>query len=183
MSVWKVKAVWERAFLLFCTHGLCGLQKRRVVKPHPLKWEGRGCVLSVIQAGFPCGEKEEGREEGYRREEKIKQRVRDTRGRERITVNMSLPASGRKVTIGYESTVVLHCDESGWLQMNDDGDDDWCCVFVCVSDVTRHSHLQDSFELLQFRFLLLDLAVVVLAQFDQQQAGDVQDFLETRRHL
>lgn len=54
---------------------------------------------------------------------------------------------------------------------------------VCVSEVLRHSHLQDGLELLQFRFLLLDLTVVVLAQFDQQEAGDVQDFLETQRHL
>lgn len=55
------------------------------------------------------------------------------------------------------------------------------CVFVRerVFDVGRHSHLQDSLELLEFRFLLLDLAVVVLAQFNQQQAGDIQHFLET----
>ncbi len=50
-------------------------------------------------------------------------------------------------------------------------------------DVRRHSHLQDSLELLQFRFLLLDLTVVVLAQFNQQQAGDIQHFLETQRQL
>lgn len=43
-----------------------------------------------------------------------------------------------------------------------------------------HSHLQDSLQLLQFRFLLLDLTVIVLAQFNQQQAGDVQHFLETQ---
>lgn len=44
----------------YFAHTLCGLQQRRAVKPHPLKWEGRWCVLSVIQAGFPCGDKEEG---------------------------------------------------------------------------------------------------------------------------
>lgn len=57
------------------------------------------------------------------------------------------------------------------------------CERVCVSDVRHHSHLQDSLELLQFGFLLLDLTIVVLAQFDQQQAGNVQDFLKTQRHL
>lgn len=46
----------------------------------------RGCVLSVIQAGFPLGEKEgdmggwEKRGERERREDKRKQRVRDSRG-------------------------------------------------------------------------------------------------------
>lgn len=54
-------------------------------EPHPLKREGRGCVLSVIQAGFPFREKEgrmgrEGKRERQRRKEK-KQRVRDTGGR------------------------------------------------------------------------------------------------------
>lgn len=54
-------------------------KKRRVVKPHLLKWKGRGCVLSVIQAGFPFGEREgrmggqEKRRKRRRREEKIKQ--------------------------------------------------------------------------------------------------------------
>lgn len=46
-----------------------------------------------------------------------------------------------------------------------------------------HSHLQDGLELLQFRFLLLDLTVVVLAQLDQQQPGDVQHLLQTHSHF
>lgn len=57
------------------------------------------------------------------------------------------------------------------------------CEGVCVSAVRYHSHLQDSLELLQFRFLLLDLTVVMLAQFNQQQAGDIQHFLETQRQF
>lgn len=43
--------------------------------------------------------------------------------------------------------------------------------------VSCHSHLQDRLQLLQFGFLLLDFTVVVLAQFNQQQTGDIQHFL------
>lgn len=42
------------------------------------------------------------------------------------------------------------------------------------------SHLQDRLQLLQLGLLLLDFTVVVLAQFNQQQAGDVQHFLLTQ---
>lgn len=56
------------------------------------------------------------------------------------------------------------------------------CVFMreSVFDVRSDSHLQDSLELFQFRFLLLDFTVSVLAQFNQQQAGDIQHFLKHR---
>lgn len=47
---------------------------------------------------------------------------------------------------------------------------------VCL--MRGHSHLQDGLELLQFGFLLLNLTVVVLAQFKQQQASYIQHFLE-----
>lgn len=43
-----------------------------------------------------------------------------------------------------------------------------------------HSHLQNRLQLLQFRFLLLDFTVVVLAEFQQQQPGDIQHFLLTQ---
>lgn len=46
-----------------------------------------------------------------------------------------------------------------------------------VSGGWRHSHLQNRLQLLQFRFLLLDFTVVVLAHFSQQQTGDIQHFL------
>lgn len=49
---------------------------------------------------------------------------------------------------------------------------------VCL--MRGHSHLQDGLELLQFGFLLLNLTVVVLAQFKQQQASYIQHFLEKR---
>lgn len=44
----------------------------------------------------------------------------------------------------------------------------------------RHSHLQNRLQLLQFGFLLLNFTVVVLAQFSQQQTGDIQHFLQTQ---
>lgn len=50
-------------------------------------------------------------------------------------------------------------------------------------DERGHSHLEDRLQLLQFGFLLLNLTVIVLAQFKQQQAGDVQHFLEIQRQL
>lgn len=46
--------------------------------------------------------------------------------------------------------------------------------------VSAHSHLQDRLQLLQLGFLLLDFTVVVLAQFNQQETGDVQHFLSTQ---
>lgn len=46
--------------------------------------------------------------------------------------------------------------------------------------VSWHSHLQDRLQLLQFGFLLLDFTVVVLAQLNQQQTGDIQHFLLTQ---
>lgn len=112
------------------------------------------------------------------------------------------------VDVSKDGWTVVECwkmearltDESGWLKMSDDSlkqeVDGWWCVFVqvmmCVhvyvflnlfNSKRYHSHLQDSLELLQFRFFLLDLTVVVLAEFDQQQAGDIQHFLETHRKL
>ncbi len=90
----------EKVFPMLCTHSLSRQKKRRVVKPHPLKGEGRGCVLSVIQAGFPLGEKTRrggwaGERKEIQEERKIKQRVRDSQGRERIKVNMCLFVSMR----------------------------------------------------------------------------------------
>lgn len=43
-----------------------------------------------------------------------------------------------------------------------------------------HSHLQDGLQLLQLGLLLLDLAVVVLEQLQQQEPSDVQHLLHTR---
>lgn len=57
----------------------------------------------------------------------------------------------------------------------------YVCVFVF--QVKCHSHFQNSLKLLQLGFLLLNLTVSVLPQFDQEQASDVQHFLEAQRSL
>lgn len=123
---------------------------------------------------------------GRRGEEKIKQRVRDTGGVERVKVNMCLAVSTRKM-----AEPLVECwDEHGceWMMMvGNRGDGRMVCVCVTVrervSDVRGHSHLQHSLELLQFGFLLLNLTVVVLAQFNQQQPGDIQYFLQRQRQF
>lgn len=57
------------------------------------------------------------------------------------------------------------------------------CVCVFVFQVKCHSHFQNSLKLLQFGLLLLNLTVSMLTQFDQEQASDVQHFLEAQRFL
>lgn len=57
------------------------------------------------------------------------------------------------------------------------------CVCVFVFQVKCHSHFQNSLKLLQFGLLLLNLTVSMLTQFDQEQASDVQHFLEGQRFL
>lgn len=57
------------------------------------------------------------------------------------------------------------------------------CVRVFVFQVKCHSHFQNSLKLLQFGLLLLNLTVSMLTQFDQEQASDVQHFLEAQRFL
>lgn len=80
----------DQVFLILCTHSLGWLEERRVVKPHPLNWEGAYWVSFKLDSlwerkkegyGWAGG----GEEERQRREEKTQQRVRDSGGSSRPT--------------------------------------------------------------------------------------------------
>lgn len=114
----------ERAFLLFCTQSIW-TTKKEGSKTSSFKVRRERMRTEFHSSWIPLWRERRrdgwaGQKRDRRREEKIKQRVRDTRGRERITVNMCLAVSTRKMTEPVVK-LALHRDESGWLQMNNDG--------------------------------------------------------------